>query len=233
MRERLANRADFLGAVRLPSDTFKREGTSVVTDILFLRKRVPGEEPNHADPAWLETEPLTIEGVDIPINRYFLDHPEMVLGTWSRQDRLYGGTSSLESNGEPAEQLQEAIGRLPEGVCSVTPDLTPVRPKLTLPPLERHVTEGSFFVADDHTIMQVQHGRGVPVTHGDRTFTAHGTMMGQRLAVMIEIRDQKAGANALALPVALAIIGNEPLVVLGELFPVPWAPVNKGHLLVA
>src|SRR5678815_5759426 len=49
---------------------------------------------------------------------------------------------------------------------------------------------GSFFVADDRTIMQVQHGQGVPATHGDRTLTADGTMMGQRLAALIEIRDQ-------------------------------------------
>jgi hypothetical protein len=192
MRERLANRADFLGAIRLPSDAFKREGTSVVTDILFLRKRGPGEEPNHADPAWLETEPLTIEGADIPINRYFLNHPEMVLGTWSRQDRLYGGTYSLESNGELAEQLQEAIERLPANVFSCSPSINqPSSSRIeSLPPLERHVTEGSFFVADDKTIRQVQHGHGVPVTHCNRTLTADGTMMGRRLTALIEIRDQ-------------------------------------------
>src|SRR5208337_51859 len=52
IREYLAERADFLGAIRLPSDAFKREGTAVVTDILFLRKR--GDEPaQHVDPDWL------------------------------------------------------------------------------------------------------------------------------------------------------------------------------------
>ena len=49
-REYLAERADFLGAIRLPSDAFKREGTAVVTDIVFFRKREPGQEPKHADP---------------------------------------------------------------------------------------------------------------------------------------------------------------------------------------
>jgi trans-aconitate methyltransferase len=53
IRERLAAEADFLGAIRLPSDAFKREGTAVVTDIVFLRKRAPGELPRHADPDWL------------------------------------------------------------------------------------------------------------------------------------------------------------------------------------
>src|SRR5215470_2939313 len=112
LRTHLAQQADFLGAIRLPSDAFKQEGTKVVTDILFLKKRGPGETPAHADPAWLETAPLAIAGVDIPINRYFLRHPEMVLGTWSRQDRLYGSAVgySLLSNGDLAVQLQEAVG---------------------------------------------------------------------------------------------------------------------------
>src|SRR5262249_3416270 len=57
LREHLAAQADFLGAIRLPSDAFKQEGTKVVTDILFLKKRGPGETPAHADPAWLETDP--------------------------------------------------------------------------------------------------------------------------------------------------------------------------------
>ena len=50
-RESLAGKADFVGAIRLPSDAFKREGTSVVTDIVFLRKRANGQTTNHADPA--------------------------------------------------------------------------------------------------------------------------------------------------------------------------------------
>src|SRR5262249_4728158 len=51
-REYLALRADFVGAIRLPSDAFRREGTAVVTDILFLRKRASGEVASHVDPEW-------------------------------------------------------------------------------------------------------------------------------------------------------------------------------------
>jgi predicted RNA methylase len=74
-REYLAERADFLGAIRLPSSAFKREGTDVVTDIVFLRRRRPGEAPSHADPEWLKTSPLGIDGLEVPINRYFQNHP--------------------------------------------------------------------------------------------------------------------------------------------------------------
>src|SRR5262249_11138458 len=85
LREHLAERADFLGAIRLPSDAFQREGTRVVTDILFLRRRAPGAPAQHADPEWLSVRPIDIEGTQVPINGYFLHHADMVLGTWSRQ----------------------------------------------------------------------------------------------------------------------------------------------------
>ena len=65
IRERLAAEADFVGAIRLPSDAFKREGTAVVTDIVFLRKRAPGEPAHHVDHDWLGVAPLAIEGVDV------------------------------------------------------------------------------------------------------------------------------------------------------------------------
>ena len=115
-REHLASKADFVGAIRLPSDAFKHEGTSVVTDIVFLRKRANNQTPNHADADWLATAPLSVEGAEVAINRYFLGHPEMVLGHWSRKDRLYGGEAgySVTSNGNLSEQLDAAIRRLPE-----------------------------------------------------------------------------------------------------------------------
>src|SRR4029077_12309767 len=114
IREYLASKADFVGAIRLPSDAFKREGTAVVTDILFLHKRSPDEPAHHADPDWLGIFPLSIEGMDIPINNYFLNHPEMVLGNWSRKDTLYGEGYSLLGNGDLTHQLIEAIHRLPK-----------------------------------------------------------------------------------------------------------------------
>ncbi len=131
-REELAAKADFLGAIRLPSDAFKREGTSVVTDILFLRKRENGQTPNHVDSEWTATGTVSIDGADVAINQYFLNHPEMVLGTWSRKDRLYGGDTgySVEGHGDLAAQLDAAIQRLPERAASpaLPPSRSPSRP---------------------------------------------------------------------------------------------------------
>ena len=62
-REYLASKADFVGAIRLPSVAFKREGTAVVTDIVFLRRRSPGEPSHHVDADWLGVVPLAIDGM--------------------------------------------------------------------------------------------------------------------------------------------------------------------------
>ncbi len=197
-REYLASKADFLGAIRLPSDAFKREGTSVTTDIVFLRKRAPGQEPNHVDPEWLETSVLGIQGADLPVNRYFCNHHEMVLGDWSRKDTLYGSGFSVTSNGDLASQLKEAIARLPGQVIqseaeranpppTVKESLTV--PSFTPPPPLRHLTEGSFFVGDDKVIRQIENGQGEPVTYGGTLQRADGAMTGKRIAGLIGLRD--------------------------------------------
>jgi N12 class adenine-specific DNA methylase len=200
IREYLAERADFVGAILLPSDAFHREGTSVVTDIVFLRKRAPGEPAHHADPEWLQVAPLAVEGIEVPVNRYFLNHPEMVLGSFSRKDTLYGEGYSVTGNGELAGQLKEAIGRLPE----IAPAPSPRRPVLrsfseggspgeggfTPPPPLPHIAEGSFFVGDDRTIRQIIDGRAEPVTYGGAKLTTYGNKTGKRLAALAGLRDK-------------------------------------------
>jgi hypothetical protein len=192
IREYLAAKADFVGAIRLPSDAFKREGTTVVTDILFLRKRAPDEPARHADPDWLGVAPLAIEGVEVAINRYFLNHPEMVLGTWTRKDTLYAGEGySVVGNGDLAGQLRDAIRQLPEFAPF---QASSVRQEhhvkaFTLPPLERHISEGSFFVVDDRTICQLLDGQPVPVVYGGTTLRANGTLTGKRLAALVGLRN--------------------------------------------
>ncbi len=193
LREYLGSKADFVGAIRLPADAFKREGTAVVTDIVFLRKRADGEAPAHADPDWLQVAPLAIDGVSIPINRYFHNHPEMVLGAWSRKDRLYGGNDgySVLGNGNLAEQLSVAIRQLPEYAPSpASPEQDKPAVTFTPPPLQAHVGEGSFVVGDDRTIRQVVDGESVPVIYGGTTLTAFGTLTGKRLSALVGLRDR-------------------------------------------
>ncbi|MGE4003800.1 MAG: hypothetical protein AB7I48_26735, partial [Planctomycetaceae bacterium] len=192
IREYLGSKADFVGAIRLPSDAFKREGTAVVTDIVFLRKRAPGDPAHHVDPEWLGIAPLSIEGMEVSINRYFLNHPEMVLGNWSRKDTLYGGEGySVVVNGDLPQQLKQAIRRLPEfAPIEASPVQEKAVPAFIPPPPERDITEGSFFVGDDRVICQSQGGQGTPVVYGGVTLRADGTMTAKRLAALIELRDR-------------------------------------------
>ena len=193
-REYFAGRADFLGAIRLPSDAFKREGTSVVTDILFLRKRGLGEAPRHADADWLVTAPLAVEGVEVAVNKYFLNHPEMVLGAWTSKDTLYGEGYSVASTGDLARQLRDAIRRLPEAlpaIAAAAPVPTPAAaPAFTPPPPLKHIDEGSFFLRDDRTICQLTDGLSLPVVYGGKTLTAYGSLIGKRLAALVGLRDR-------------------------------------------
>src|SRR6185369_7970518 len=132
------------------------EGTNVVTDIVFLRKRAAGEPARHEEAEWHRSRPMEIDGVEIPINRYFVRHPDMVLGTWSRKDTLYGNEGySVQSNGDLTQQLKQAVDRLPKFAPlqaspaeeKSTPAFNPARP-------ERHIGEGSFYVGDDKIIYQ-------------------------------------------------------------------------------
>ena len=191
IREHLAGEADFVGAVRLPSDAFKREGTAVVTDIIFLRKRAAGLTANHVDDEWLGVAPLEIDGAEVSVNRYFLNHPEMVLGDWSRKDTLYGGEGfSVKSNGDLAEQLRNAVERLPQfEAMQATTVEAETAPAFVPPPPERHIGEGSFFIGDDRAIYQSQGGQGVPVVYGGTALKANGTLTGKRLGALVELRD--------------------------------------------
>ncbi len=191
IREHLGSKADFVGAIRLPSDAFKREGTAVVTDIVFLRKRAPGRAAAHVDPLWLGIAPLAIEGMDVSVNRYFLNHPEMVLGDWTRKDTLYGGEGySVSGNGDLSGRLKDAINRLPE-FAPLQPSLAEEEPAPAFvpPPPQRHINEGSFFVGDDRVIYQSQGGQGVPVVYGGAILKSDGPLTGKRLAALIGLRD--------------------------------------------
>lgn len=111
VREYLAQRADLLGAVRLPNNAFSRNaGTDVTTDILFLQKRA---QPPEQVPDWVHLG-QTADG--IPINRYFETHPDMVLGTMAWDKSMYGNERETTCTPLPgavlADQLGEALSKL-------------------------------------------------------------------------------------------------------------------------
>lgn len=109
-RKYLAQRAELLGAIRLPNNAFRANaGTDVVSDILFLQKR---DHPVDIEPDWVHLD-MTPEG--FPINSYFTEHPEMILGELTSESTQYGKEECTVvpiPGRELSEQLREAVGRL-------------------------------------------------------------------------------------------------------------------------
>lgn len=113
-RKYVAERAELLGAIRLPNNAFKQTaGTEAVADILFLRKRTDKINVENEAVEWLSTG-KTEEGYEI--NQYFINHPEMVLGTLMEDIGLYGGRDvTVKPDGRNlAEAIGEAIKNLPQ-----------------------------------------------------------------------------------------------------------------------
>ena len=146
LRTYVSQQADLLGAIRLPNDAFKRNAnTEVTTDLVMLRKRLPGELPS--GPAWKGLIEITNSLEEtISVNEYFAAHPEMMLGEMQMSGRLYGrGEPTLASNGRDlVEQLAEAIARLPENVFrSNQSSIVPIHAKPRIPAPE-HVKPHAY-----------------------------------------------------------------------------------------
>ena len=114
-RKYLAQRADLVGAVRLPNTALNEAGTEVTSDILFFRKRETPREEGEELPKWVESTAYPGEK-DLPVNPYFLEHPEHVLGSLAVESRAYGHELVCHPNPEKPflEELSEVMGSLPQ-----------------------------------------------------------------------------------------------------------------------
>jgi N12 class adenine-specific DNA methylase len=109
-RHEMAERADLLGAIRLPAGTFRAAaGTDVVTDVVFLRKRAPGEA--HAGAAWLSLRPVATVDGEVLVNEYFATHPEMIIGELRRVNGQYGA-DDLDVVADPDKTMAPAVAAI-------------------------------------------------------------------------------------------------------------------------
>lgn len=118
MRSFVASHADLVHAVRLPNSAFEEAGTEVMTDILFLRKRLPNERPRNAN--WIKTASSSFtfkdEPVELPVNQYFVDNPQNIIGELKAVSGRFGPTLKCEYTGDLGHALSEQLAQLPEGV---------------------------------------------------------------------------------------------------------------------
>ena len=149
-RKHIAERANLLGAIRLPNDAFKKNaGTEVVSDIIFLQKR---DRPIGHEPDWVQLG-KTKDG--FAINQYFVDHPEMVLGELTSESTQYGHEECTVRPIEGAvlaDQLAEAIQHIEGQYTEVeveSPDIADAENERHILPADPDVKNFSYTVVDD------------------------------------------------------------------------------------
>ena len=168
-RKYLAERADLVGAIRLPQTAFKQNaGTDVVTDVIFLRKKVPGKTFAGAQ-AWGKSVPIQAGAKTFPINEYFHAHPEMVLGQHSDAGTMQNSPEPQYTvtplAGDIEEHFSKAIERLPADIYQPargsSAEAAQVR-EIDFNPKAKK--EGNYYVTDAGVLMVREGGVGQRVT---------------------------------------------------------------------
>ena len=179
-RKHMAERADLLGAIRLPNNAFRANaGTDVVSDIIFLQKR---DRPIDHEPDWVQLG-KTEDG--FAINQYFADHPEMVLGVLSTESTQYGREELTVAPLEGislADQLAEAVQHIEGQYTEVeveTPDIADVENEKHILPADPEVKNFSYTVVDG----EVFYRENSVMTQVELSDTAKGRVTG-----MVELR---------------------------------------------
>lgn len=149
-RDQIAKTSDLVGAIRLPNNAFlKNAGTEVTTDIVILRKRLEGDKP---DTSWTQVgEWKGKDGKAVPLNQYFIDKPEMMLGDFGAYGTMYGPDEPalVAREGEDlSEALEKAIRALPQNVM-VEPGAAVVPETVNVPETVTDVQVGTAFLAPD------------------------------------------------------------------------------------
>ena len=184
-RKYIAQRADFLGAIRLPNNAFRANaGTDVVSDIIFLQKR---DRPIEIEPDWVHTGIWRNPGANadgFAINQYFIDHPEMVLGRQTSESTQYGRqdfTVAPIEGADLAEQLGGAIRNIRGTyVEAELPDLGEDETIVETIPADPNVRNFSYTVVDG----ELYYRQNSIMTKPDFNATAK-----ERAKGMVELRD--------------------------------------------
>ena len=184
-RKYIAQRADFLGAIRLPNNAFRANaGTDVVSDIIFLQKR---DRPIEIEPDWVHTGIWRNPGANadgFAINQYFIDHPEMVLGRQTSESTQYGRqdfTVAPIEGADLAEQLSGAIRNIRGTYAEAElPDLGEDETIVETIPADPNVRNFSYTVVDG----ELYYRQNSIMTKPDFNATAK-----ERAKGMVELRD--------------------------------------------
>ena len=169
VRQYFANRADLLGAIRLPNNAFQRNAnTSVVADILFFQKR---DRAAITEPDWVQLK-TTSEGYTV--NSYFADHPEMVLGDFKTESTQYGKqevTVKAKEGADLAEQLKDAVQHIQGTITEQEISDTELEEQVVSIPADPDIKNFSFALVREDIYYRensVMNKMELPVVTGER-----------------------------------------------------------------
>ena len=169
VRQYFANRADLLGAIRLPNNAFQRNAnTSVVADILFFQKR---DRAAITEPDWVQLK-TTPEGYTV--NSYFADHPEMVLGDFKTESTQYGKqevTVKAKEGADLAEQLKDAVQHIQGTITEQEISDTELEEQVVSIPADPDIKNFSFALVGEDIYYRensVMNKMELPVVTGER-----------------------------------------------------------------
>ena len=169
VRQYFANRADLLGAIRLPNNAFQRNAnTSVVADILFFQKR---DRAAITEPDWVQLK-TTPEGYTV--NSYFADHPEMVLGDFTTESTQYGKqevTVKAKEGSDLAEQLKEAVKHIQGTITEQEISDTELEEQVVSIPADPSIKNFSFALVGEDIYYRensVMNKTEIPIVTGER-----------------------------------------------------------------
>ena len=178
-RKYLAQRADLIGAIRLPNNAFKANAnTEVTTDIIFLQKR---DRLIDRDVDWMY---IGLTGDGIPVNEYFIQNPQMLLGRMVFDESMYGSSkdTALHPDGRKlSDALAEAVGCLPEGILKKSAELVEeLKNKEDILPADPNVKDYAFIVVDDKLYQRIG-SEMIPVKEEGK--------VAERIRGLIHVRD--------------------------------------------
>ena len=187
-RREIAALADLAGAVRLPSGAHQRAaGTGVVTDLLIFRRREPDRPPD--DTPWEQVRTAELDGAEVPVSEYFLDNPDMVLGTLRAVNGAYNADDLVVTpDGDTVQALEQALGRIASAAASRALTWTPgpaagTSAAAPLPGPRSAHPDGYLQAQADGTFTQVADGQVYPFPVPDSQGAELRQLLGLRDAV--------------------------------------------------
>lgn len=218
IRREISSRANLVAAMRFPDSAFeKNAGTQVVTDLLIFQKLAEGQKP---DAKWTELDSLPDPdgGEAIPISKYYVQNPGMILGTLDRKSKLYGGGQShVSTTPDFAQRFEAAIRAIPEGILT-DKTTAATEPTEVASAVEDKTVEGGYVLRDGRVLQRKGDAYVVP------SFEPSDL---RKVTALLKVRDALNALNSAQMTTGETAEPRQALVRAYDYFVAAYGPIRK------